>query len=148
MVSLLGAKRKLSGYYQKCVDGMINGRISMQTRMTVQTRLDEDMLEDYMKECGAATKEEIDWSNPVIAVAHLLHDPLYRHYIMHGNAKQKQVVYDEMTEEMLDIYWNYEDEHGSRFCDLESKSKRKADKKAWKKRRKEEPDDETDDEVV
>ena len=143
MVSLIGAKRKLSGYYQRCVEGMINGRITMQTRMTVQNRLDEDMIEDYMKECGATTKEEIDWDNPVIAVAHLLHDPLYRHYIMHGNAKQKQIVYDLMNEKMLDVYWNYED-HGSRFCDLESKSKRKADKKEYKKRSKNETIDENE----
>ena len=47
MVSLAGAKRKLSGFYQRCIDGMINGSISMQTRITVQNRLDEDMLEDY-----------------------------------------------------------------------------------------------------
>lgn len=136
MVSLAGAKRKLSGYYQRCVDGMINGNIPMQARITVQNRLDEDMLDDYMKECGAATREEIDWDNPVIAVAHLLHDPLYRHYIIKGNAKQKQIVYDLMTAEMLDIYWNYEDEHGSKFCDLESKSRQKENKKLYKQRMK------------
>lgn len=136
MVSLAGAKRKLSGFYQRCVDGMINGNISMQTRITVQNRLDEDMIEDYMKECDAATREEIDWDNPVIAVAHLLHDPLYRHYIIKGNAKQKQIVYDLMSAEMLDTYWNYEDEHGSRFCDLESKSRQKENKKLYKQRMK------------
>lgn len=108
----------------------------MQARITVQNRLDEDMLEDYMKECGAATREEIDWDNPVIAVAHLLHDPLYRHYIIKGNAKQKQIVYDLMTAEMLYIYWNYEDEHGSKFCDLESKSRQKENKKIYKQRMK------------
>ena len=136
MVSLAGAKRKLSGFYQRCVDGMINGNISMQTRITVQNRLDEDMIEDYMKECGAATREEIDWDNPVVAVAHLLHDPLMRHYIIHGNQKQKQYVYDLMSDEMLDIYWNYEDEHGSKFCDLESKSRQKENKKLYKQRMK------------
>ena len=115
---------------------MINGNISMQTRITVQNRLDEDMIDDYMKECGAATREEIDWDNPVIAVAHLLHDPLYRHYIIKGNAKQKQIVYDLMSAEMLDTYWNYEDEHGSKFCDLESKSRQKENKKLYKQRMK------------
>lgn len=136
MVSLAGAKRKLSGFYQRCIDGMINGSISMQTRITVQNRLDEDMIEDYMKECGAETREDIDWDNPVIAVAHLLHDPLYRHYIIKGNAKQKQIVYDLMSAEMLDTYWNYEDEHGSKFCDLESKSRQKENKKLYKQRMK------------
>lgn len=136
MVSLAGAKRKLSGFYQRCIDGMINGSISMQTRITVQNRLDEDMIEDYMKECGAATREEIDWDNPVIAVAHLLHDPLYRHYIIKGNARQKQIVYDLMSPEMLDVYWNYVGDYGGKFCDLESRSKSKEDKKEYKKRMK------------
>ena len=136
MVSLAGAKRKLSGYYQRCVDGMINGNISLQTRMTVQARLDEDMIDDYMKECGVQTREEIDWDNPVVAVAHLLHDPLYRHYIIHGNAKQKQIVYDQMSPEMLEVYWNYTGDYGGKFCDLENKTKRKEDKKEFKKRNK------------
>lgn len=136
MVSIAGAKRKLSGYYQRCVEGMINGNISIQTRITVQNRLDEDMIEDYMKECGATTREEIDWDNPVIAVAHLLHDPLYRHYIIKGNARQKQIVYDLMTEEQLDVYWNYVGDHGGRFCDLEDRKKSKEDKKEYQKRTK------------
>lgn len=136
MVSLAGAKRKLSGFYQRCVDGMINGNISVQTRITVQNRLDEDMIDDYMKECGAETREEIDWDNPVIAVAHLLHDPLYRHYIIRGNARQKQIVYDLMTPEMVDTYWNYTDEHGSKFCDLEFRSARRRNKKVYKERTK------------
>ena len=136
MVSLAGAKRKLSGFYQRCVDGMINGNISIQTRITVQNRLDEDMIEDYMKECGAETREDIDWDNPVIAVAHLLHDPLYRHYIIKGNARQKQIVYDLMTPEQLDVYYNYVGDNGGRFCDLESRKGRKECKKRYKKSKK------------
>ncbi len=132
----LGARAKLKGFYQKCVDGMINGHISAQTRYMVQKKLDEDFLTDYCQECGVNDVESIDWDNPVVAVAHLLHDPLYRHYIINGNDRQKQSVYDLMTEEMLDIYWNYEDEHGARFCDLEDKKKRKADKKLYKSRAK------------
>ena len=111
---------------------MINGKISTETRYYVQAQLDKDMIADYMAECGAATPDEIDYNNPVIAVAHLLHDPLYRHYIMYGTKKQKQIVYDLMTPEMLDVYFNYEKD-GARFCDLEDKKKRKADKKRYKR---------------
>lgn len=135
-MSLVGAKHKLSGYYQRCIEGMINGNISMQTRMTVQARLDEDVIQDYMEECGAECREDIDWDNPVIAVAHLLHDPLYRHYIIKGGPRQKQTVYDLMTPEMLDVYWNYIDENGSKFCDLEDKAARKRNKKVYKERTK------------
>ena len=53
---------------------------------------------------------------------------------IHGNEKKKQIVYDLMTPEMLDVYWNYVDENGAMFCDLEDKKKRKADKKDYKKR--------------
>lgn len=130
----LGVKRRVSGFYKKCVEGMINGNISIQTRYKVQQMLDKDFLNDYMKECGANDINDIDWDNPVVAVAHLLHDPLYRHYIINGGPKHKKIVYDQMTPEMLDVYWNYEDEHGARFCDLEDKKKRKNDKKLYKKR--------------
>lgn len=126
---------KLKSFYNKCVDGMINGKISTETRYYVQAQLDKDMIDDYMEECGAATPDEIDYNHPVVAVAHLLHDPLYRHYIIHGTAKQKQKVYDLMTPEMLDVYFNYE-MNGARFCDLEDKKKRKADKKRYKKQKK------------
>lgn len=136
MVSITGAKRKLSGYYQKCIDGMINGNISMATRASVQKRLDDDLIDDYCKECGVTDPALIDWDNPVVAVAHLLHDPLYRHYIIRGNAKQKQQVYDLMTPEMLDVYYNYVGDYGGKFCDLEDKHARKQDKKDYKKRMK------------
>lgn len=130
----LGVRRKVKGFYQKCIDGMINGHISYQTRYKVQEMLDKDFLDEYCKECGVTDPNDIDWNNPIVAVAHLLHDPLYRHYILHGKDKQKQIVYNQMTPEMLNIYWNYEDEHGARFCDLEDKKKRKNDKKLYKKR--------------
>ena len=128
----LDPRVKLRSYYDKCVNGMINGKISMETRYYVQAQLDKDMMADYMAECGVSTPEEVDYNNPVVAVAHLLHDPLYRHYIMHGTQKQKQIVYDLMTPEMLDVYFNYEMD-GARFCDLEDKKKRKADKKRYKR---------------
>lgn len=133
----LDPRVKLRSYYDKCVNGMINGKISIETRYYVQAQLDKEMLSDYMAECGVNTPEEIDYNNPVVAVAHLLHDPLYRHYILHGTEKQKQIVYDQMTPEMLDVYYNYEMD-GARFCDLEDKKKRKADKKRYKKNKKNE----------
>lgn len=133
-----GLKRKLSGYYQKCIDGAINGTIPMATRLKVQAMLDEDFYPDYCEECGVTQPSDIDWNNPKVAVAHLLHDPLYRHYIIHGNEKKKQIVYDLMTPEMLDVYWNYVDENGAMFCDLEDKKKRRHDKKDYKKRCKDE----------
>lgn len=133
----LDPRVKLRSWYEKCVNGMINGTISMETRYYVQAQLDKDMMADYMAECGVSTPEEVDYNNPVVAVAHLLHDPLYRHYILHGTEKQKQIVYDQMTPEMLDVYFNYEMD-GARFCDLEDKKKRKADKKRYKKNKKNE----------
>lgn len=128
---MLNPKARLKSYYEKCVNGMINGNISLETRAYVQAKLDADMMDDYMRECGVTSPDEVDYNNPVVAVAHLLHDPLYRHYIMHGTDKQKQKVYDLMTPEMLDVYWNYED-NGARFCDMEDKKKRKQDKKRHK----------------
>ena len=133
----LDPRVKLRSWYDKCVNGMINGKISIETRYYVQAQLDKEMLSDYMAECGVNTPEEIDYNNPVVAVAHLLHDPLYRHYILHGTEKQKQIVYDQMTPEMLDVYFNYEKD-GARFCDLEDPKKRKADKKRYKKNKKNE----------
>lgn len=133
----LDPRVKLRSYYDKCVNEMVNGKISIETRYYIQAQLDKEMLSDYMAECGVNTPEEIDYNNPVVAVAHLLHDPLYRHYILHGTEKQKQIVYDQMTPEMLDVYYNYEKD-GARFCDLEDKKKRKADKKRYKKNKKNE----------
>lgn len=129
---MLDPRIKLRSYYQKVVNGMVNGKISMETRYYVQCKLDEDMIEDYMKECGVTTREEIDWNNPVVAVAHLLHDPLYREYIINGHPSKKQIVYDLMTPEMLDVYWNYVGEKGGKFCDLEDKKARKECKKRYK----------------
>ena len=126
-------KLKLKGLYGRCVDGMVNGRISMTTRYYVQAELDKEMMADYCKECGVDNPEDIDWNNPVVAVAHLLHDPLYRHYLIHGSSKQKQQVFDLMTPEMLDVYYNYVGDNGGRFCDLESKKGRKECKKRYKK---------------
>ena len=81
----LDPRAKLKSYYDKCVNGMINGTISIETRYYVQQKLDKEMLDDYCKECGVTDVKDIDWNNPVIAVAHLLHDPLYRHYIIKGS---------------------------------------------------------------
>lgn len=127
------AKEKLRNVYDRVADGMINGNISINYRYQVQAELDKMVLDDYMKECGVTDPSDIDWSNPVIAVAHLLHDPLFRHYIMHGSKSQKEIVYNLMTDEMKEIYWNYEDEHGSKFCDLESVGARKRCKRIYKK---------------
>ena len=129
---MLDPRVKLKSFYKKCVDGMINGKISMETRYYVQVQLDKDMMGEYCKECGVTDPKDIDWDNPVIAVAHLLHDPLYRHYIIKGSEKQKQYVYDMMTPEMLDVYWNYVGDNGGRFCDLETKKGRKDCKKRYK----------------
>lgn len=129
---MLDPRIKLKSYYDKVVNGMVNGKISMETRYYVQCKLDEDVIEDYMKECGVTTREEIDWDNPVVAVGHLLHDPLYRHYILNGGPKHKQIVYDLMTPEMLDVYWNYVGDNGGRYCDLEDKKARKQCKKRYK----------------
>lgn len=131
----LDPRVKLKSFYDKCINGMINGKISMETRYYVQAKLDNEMMADYMEECGVNTPEEVDYNNPVVAVAHLLHDPLYRHYIIHGSAEKKKIVYDLMTPEMLDIYFNYEMD-GGRFCDLEDKKKSKACKKRYKKQKK------------
>lgn len=130
------AKRKLSGFYQKCIDGMINGTVSTATRAKVQYDLDKDMWPEYCEHCGVTDPDKINWDDPVIAVGHLLHDPLYRHYIIKGPAKKRQIVYDLMTPEMLDAYFNYEDENGAKYCDLEDKHKRKHDKKLYKQRKK------------
>ena len=132
----LDPRVKLKSWYDKCVNGMINGKISMETRYYVQQRLDQDMLEDYMKECGVSTPEEIDWTNPVVSVAHILHDPLYRHYIIKGSQKQKEIVYNLFTPEERDVYFNYVGDNGGKFCDLEDKKKAKADKKAYKMQQK------------
>lgn len=133
---VLDPRVKLKSFYNKCVDGMINGKISMETRYYVQSKLDQDMLSEYMRECGVDNPDDIDWNNPVVYVAHLLHDPLYRHYIIHGTKKQKQIVYDLMTPEQLDIYYNYVGDNGGRFCDLESRKGRKECKKRYKKTKK------------
>lgn len=134
---MLDPRVKLKSFYDKCVQGMVDGKISWETRYYVQCKMDEDMIEDYMKECGVSTREQIDWNNPVVAVAHLLHDPLYRHYILNGGPKHKQIVYDLMTPEMLEVYWNYVGDSGGKFCDLEDKKARKRDKKNYKRATKE-----------
>lgn len=126
-------KLKLKGLYGRCVDGMVNGSISIQTRYKVQAIQDEKMIDEYCKECGVTDPNDIDWDNPVVAVAHLLNDPLYRHYIIHGSSKQKQQVFDLMTPQMLDVYYNYVGDNGGRFCDLESRKGRKECKKRYKK---------------
>ena len=130
---MLDPRVKLKSFYKKCVDGMVNGKISMETRLFVQSRMDQDMMDDYCKECGVTDPKDIDWGNPVVSVAHLLHDPLYRHYIIHGSKKQKQIVYDLMTPEELDVYFNYVGDNGGRFCDMETRKGRKECKKRYKK---------------
>lgn len=119
--------------YRKFATSMMNGRVSMDVRMQIQSLMDDKFLDDYMAICQVDDRSKIDWSNPHVALMHLLNDPLNNHIIMHGSALQKQSVYEQMTPEMLDIYWNYTDEHGARYCDKEDAKARKRDKRMYKK---------------
>lgn len=118
--------------YQKFATEMMNGRISMAVRLQIQSMMDQKFIDDYMNICGVDSPDLIDWSNPHVAIMHLLNDPLNNHIIMHGTPEQKQSVYDQMTPEMLDVYWNFTDEHGSKYCDKEDHEARKRDKKLYK----------------
>lgn len=79
-------------------------------------------LERWMEISGADSPEGIDYNEPHIAIEFLLCDPVNLKLIRSKNIKDRQRVYDLMTSEQLDIYFNEVDEHGARYCDLEKVS--------------------------
>ena len=72
--------------------------------------------------CMVDSYEEIDYSEPHVAIELLFCDPVNVDLVRSKKMADKQRVYSLMTEEMLDIYFNEVDENGTRYCDLETRS--------------------------
>ena len=79
-------------------------------------------LAQWCEYCGVDNPNDIDYNEPHVAIEYLLCDPVNIKLIRSKKQDDKQLVYSQMTEEMLDIYFNEQDpKTGTRYCDLESR---------------------------
>lgn len=88
----------------------------------VNYRVRAKYINRWMELSGVDRPEEIDYNEPHVAIEWLLCDPVNLKLIRSRNPKDRQRVYDLMTPEMQDVYFNEVDEHGARYCDLEGAS--------------------------
>lgn len=79
-------------------------------------------LGQWCEYCGVDNPNDIDYNEPHVAIEYLLCDPVNIKLIRSKNKDDKQLVYSQMTEEMLYIYFNEQDPNtGTRYCDLETR---------------------------
>ena len=90
-------------------------------------------LGQWCEYCGVDNPNDIDYNEPHVAIEWLLCDPVNIKLIRSKKKEDKQIVYDQMTPEMLEIYFNEQSETGTRYCDLENVGLVKAIKGGKKK---------------
>lgn len=91
----------------------------MNDNVTVQVR--SRFLDQWCEICGVTDPMDIDYNEPHVAIEYLLCDPVNIKLLRSKNQDDKQLVYSQMTDEMLYIYFNEED-NGTRYCDIETRS--------------------------
>lgn len=72
----------------------------------------------WCKMCGVKWKRDIDYSNPMVHVEFMLCD--IRNQAMLAQPESRQMFYDMLTPEELDIYLNSVDDKGNRYADIET----------------------------
>lgn len=88
----------------------------------VSFRVRANYLSQWCEYCGVQNPQDIDYNEPHVAIEYLLCDPVNIKLLRSKNDADKQLVYSQMTEEMLFIYFNEKDEKtGTRYCDLETR---------------------------
>lgn len=113
MLDVIRAKAKAVKQMGKNKLNDMNDQVSMKVRAK--------FLDQWCEYCGVTDPKDIDYNEPHVAIEFLLCDPVNIKLIRSKNPADKMLVYCQFTEEMMNIYMN-EEQNGTRYCDLESRS--------------------------
>lgn len=113
MLDVVRAKAKAIKKFSKDKIDDLHDNVSLQVRAK--------FLDDWCEICGVDDPKDIDYNEPHVAIEFLLCDPVNIKLLRSKRIEDKQMVYSQMTEEMLNIYFN-EEQNGTRYCDLETRS--------------------------
>lgn len=113
MLDVIRAKAKAVKQFGKDKLNDMNDQVAFQVRAK--------FLDQWCEYCGVEDPKDIDYNEPHVAIEYLLCDPVNIKLIRSKNPADKMLVYSQFTEEMMNIYLN-EEQNGTRYCDLETRS--------------------------